>query len=214
MFAIHDQQGLKLRGTLEVIKKHKRPAPIRLNRHKSFWDEHSTQGTLIALAESPSGPKRYKKAEGLYRQALKLRINEPIIHAHQIMSPSVYTVSPVDTLADAWSWLNVNEIQQMPVIKQGVGIVSMLSRQQIERLMFEENLTPEKLARKTVGSIMAEDVITTEPVSSVRRIARVMSDYKQHAMPVVENGDKLLGIITRGDVLRALSEEPKLNLWT
>ena len=214
MFAIHDQQGLKLRGPLEVIKKHKKPAPIRLNRHKSFWDEPKSPGTLIALAESPSASARYGKAEGLYRQALKLRVNEPILHAHQIMSTSVYTVSPTDTLADAWSWLNAHEIEQMPVMQPGVGIVSMLTRQQIERLIFEGNMEPATLAKQTVGSIMTDEVITTEPVSSVRRIARVMSDYKQHAMPVVEHGNKLLGIITRGDVLRALSEEPKLNLWT
>lgn len=212
MFAIHDEHGLKLRGTLELINKHKKPAPVRLNRSKSFWDEPEPRGTVVAFTQQPSNTPRYLKADELYKRALKLRVNEPVVHAHQVMSTQVYTVSPDDWLSDAWRWLHMYDIKQLPVIKKGVGIVSMLSRRDIERNIFDQNWDVESLATKRVKTIMSDQIITTEPVSSVRRIARVMVDHNQHAMPVMET-DKLVGIVTRGDILRVLSEEPKMNLW-
>ncbi|WP_421861758.1 CBS domain-containing protein [Motiliproteus sp.] len=212
MFAIHDKHGLKLRGTLELINKHKKPAPIRLNRTKAFWDETEPRGTVVAFTQQPSNTPRYLKADELYKRALKLRVNEPVVHAHQVMSTQVYTVSPEDWLSDAWRWLQLYDIKQLPVVQKGVGIVSMLSRRDIEKHIFDDHWDVEELATKRVGSIMSDEVITTEPVSSVRRIARVMVDHNQHAMPVIDNG-KLAGILTRGDILRVLSEEPKLNLW-
>jgi CBS domain-containing protein len=32
-------------------------------------------------------------------------------------------------------------------------------------------------------------------------------------MPVTGDGGKLIGIVTRGDILRGFAENPKLNLW-
>ncbi|WP_210396806.1 CBS domain-containing protein [Motiliproteus sediminis] len=214
MFAIHDRQGLKLRGSMEQLRQHKQPAPDRLKRHQLFWDQPDTTGPVLAFTQPATAANRYEKAEALYRRMLNLRVNEPVVHAHQVMSSYVYTLSPQDSLADAWRWMRDYQVEQMPVVGEGEGVVSLLARRDIESLLLDQKLTIELLARKSVETVMPEEIITTEPVASIRRIARVMVDYQQHAMPVVDDRDKLVGIVTRGDILRVLSEQSKLSFWT
>ena len=63
-----------------------------------------------------------------------------------------------------------------------------------------------------VADIMNPETLTTDSLSDIRRVARVMAFYHIDAMPVVEK-EYLAGIVTRGDILRGFAENPKLNLW-
>lgn len=214
MFAIHDRQGLKHRGTLEQLRKQKQPVPRQPRARRSFWDEPDSSSPLLAFTQPDSGTSRYSQAEALYRRMLNLRVNEPIVHVHQVMSSYVYTLSPEDSLADARRWMCEYRVEQMPVVSPEHGLISLISRRHIESLQIDEGLTLEALTRRSVETLMQDEVITTEPVASIRRVAKVMSDYRQPAMPVVDERDKLAGIITRGDILRVLAEQPKLSLWS
>ena len=61
---------------------------------------------------------------------------------------------------------------------------------------------------------MSKEVITSDPVSDIRRIAQVMQQYKLHAVPIVDEQDALIGIVSRSDILRALINDPPLNIWS
>jgi CBS domain-containing protein len=41
----------------------------------------------------------------------------------------------------------------------------------------------------------------------------VLLDYDLTGIPVVGDGDELVGIVTRGDILRRVIHEPPLSLW-
>ena len=58
------------------------------------------------------------------------------------------------------------------------------------------------LARLTVGKVMSKTVISVGPEKEAHEAARLMLEHKIGAVPVVE-GERLLGIITETDVLRA-----------
>ena len=53
---------------------------------------------------------------------------------------------------------------------------------------------------------MTEHPITIEPSSSVEEAARVIARKKHNRLPVVEHG-RLVGVVTRLDVLEALTKE-------
>lgn len=61
---------------------------------------------------------------------------------------------------------------------------------------------------------MSKQVITADPVSDIRRVAQVMQEYHLSGVPIVNDQDKLIGIVPRSDLLRAVTNEPPLNMWS
>ena len=53
---------------------------------------------------------------------------------------------------------------------------------------------------------MTEDPVTIEPSASVDEAARLIAGKKHNRLPVVEHG-RLVGVVTRVDVLEALTRE-------
>jgi len=67
---------------------------------------------------------------------------------------------------------------------------------------YEERL--EKAAASAVGDIMTTEVITVQKAAPLHEIATLMTDHKVNRLPVLD-GDILVGIITRSDVVRAMA---------
>ena len=65
-----------------------------------------------------------------------------------------------------------------------------------------------------MSTIMTSEAITADPVTDVRRIAQVMLSYHLSAVPVVDEQDALIGLVSRSDILRAVTSDPPLSLWT
>ena len=66
---------------------------------------------------------------------------------------------------------------------------------------------------RTVADVMATPVVAADPDADVRRIARVMLDYELPAVPIIDPAGQLSGIVSRGDVLRVVVNDPPLTLW-
>jgi len=64
------------------------------------------------------------------------------------------------------------------------------------------------LARLTVDKVMTRAVITIDPDRDAREAAWIMVDHKIGALPVLE-AERLLGIITETDLLRAFVESTR-----
>lgn len=59
----------------------------------------------------------------------------------------------------------------------------------------------QKMTAQTAGEICSTDVVTIEATDPVSKAADTMSNHKLHALPVVD-GDKLIGIVSRIDIIR------------
>jgi CBS domain-containing protein len=69
------------------------------------------------------------------------------------------------------------------------------------------------LKQLKVAEVMARDVATVEPHETVRAVADRFStgDLKasrHHALPIVDSAGRLRGLVTQGDLLRALQADP------
>ena len=69
---------------------------------------------------------------------------------------------------------------------------------------FEERLR--KAAAARARDLMTEDPVTVEASADARDAARLIADSGHNRLPVVEDG-RLVGVVTRADVLGALTKE-------
>lgn len=61
----------------------------------------------------------------------------------------------------------------------------------------------------TVGSIMDENVITVNTLDDQEEVAKKFDKYNKYALPVVDNEQRLVGIITIDDAVDVINEEVK-----
>ncbi|NEU74405.1 CBS domain-containing protein [Hassallia byssoidea VB512170] len=62
-----------------------------------------------------------------------------------------------------------------------------------------------KALGQTVGEVMSKDPITISPEKTLTEAARVMHDKNVHRLPVLDESGQVIGILTRGDIVRAMA---------
>ncbi|MDQ4041845.1 MAG: CBS domain-containing protein [Actinomycetota bacterium] len=146
-----------------------------------------------------------------------------------IMDPQPVTVRPGDDVKTVVRLLKEHDVRGLPVVNEYgrcVGIVTeadlVIADEQgdlhiphylelfggvvfLEPLRrFEGRL--KKAFASTVEQLMTPDPITVAPEASVKEAARVITERHHDRLPVVEHG-RLVGLVTRVDVLAALAQE-------
>jgi CBS domain-containing protein len=146
-----------------------------------------------------------------------------------IMERDPVTASPDDDVETVVRLLRENELPGVPVVNDGgrcVGIVTeadlVLSEEEADLHLphyidllggvvfleplrhFEERLR--KAFASKVSDMMTPDPITISPDSPVAKAAQVIAERRHNRLPVVEHG-RLVGVVTRVDVLDALTRE-------
>lgn len=143
-----------------------------------------------------------------------------------LMTKDPITVSPDTPVEDLAQTLLLHRINGMPVVDENrhlLGVVTaadLIYRAADERFeprqsVWKENfwisfLNPEgahpsKGAGRTAAEVMTSKVHSVPPDALPSVAARLMTDYQCVMLPVVE-ADRVVGVISRHDLLRRLSE--------
>jgi acetoin utilization protein AcuB len=129
------------------------------------------------------------------------------------MTREVIAVSPKDTVRDANRILQENRIHRLPVVEGG-EFVGILSDTDIRKWILKEEHVNEsgKVSRRTgtVGEIMTRDVLTVNPWDTIEDALLILHGRRFGALPVVE-GRKLVGIITKADILAAFIDTLRIE---
>lgn len=218
MFSIYGVTGRTFRGTLENLRPLSELAPVRHGRGIEREGGELGPEQFLAQPVGAGAPEdvssRYQEATAAYRQMLRDSPDRgPIHHAYQIMSRNVATLEPGMGVETAWRFLAARGYGQAPVVDGGRGLVGMVSLADLLKVLNVDDMGVRDLRARTVAEVMTSPVVTTDPVSDVRRVARVLLDYDLTGIPVVGDGDDLVGIVTRGDILRRVINDPPLSLW-
>ena len=208
MFAIYGTRGLLYRDTLENLRK------TRQRRASDKRNQSGDDGASRRSAGNPGLGKLSEKAVQAYRDMRNLKAREPIFHAHQIMSTPVVTVPSGAGIAEAWKILQQQDVRQAPVLNPLNQMIGLLSLEDLLRLVTVDGDTLRVPAGKVVNDVMMQEVWSADPVTDIRRIARVMQEWRLHAVPIVNDADQLIGLVSRTDLLRVMANNPPLSLWT
>ncbi len=118
---------------------------------------------------------------------------------HNVMSTSVITVLPDHPAAHAADLLVDLGLTGLPVVDPDnhvVGIVSDLDLISAMRRGVD-------LHQATVAEVMDARPLFVEPQTDLETVVDLMDEWRVRRLPVCEGG-RVVGVISRGDVLRAL----------
>ncbi len=125
------------------------------------------------------------------------------------MTVDVVTASPEMTLAEALSLTREHRIRHLPVL-EGDRLVGLVTDRDLRLAMppiwaDERDELREQLNRRRVRELMITDLITAGPDTPVEDAARRLYQNRIGCLPIME-GERLIGILTETDLLRALVE--------
>jgi acetoin utilization protein AcuB len=128
----------------------------------------------------------------------------------EIMTANPVVIEPDMPVTQAQRLMKEDNIRHLPVVREGKGLVGLVTRDALNRAMPSElsSLTIWEinyhLDRIKVRDVMVKKVISVTEDVTVEDGARIMIDNKIGSLMVVRDG-KLAGIVTDIDMLRALS---------
>jgi CBS domain-containing protein len=113
-----------------------------------------------------------------------------------IMHASPVTIAPTETLATAQALMDHEGVRQLPVVENG-KLIGMLSERDLHGHIGY-------LERTKVDAAMSGSPVTVAPTELAERATRILLEHKVNALPVVEGGGQLVGVVSRSDLLRLL----------
>lgn len=155
-----------------------------------------------------------------------------MVKVREVMSSPVMSITPDTLVKDATAMLAERNVSGVPVVEndQVVGVFSEIdvlrsikTTKKDLRLVFpsisslgiafQEEVTQreileayEEIGNTPVKDVMSKEVVTVAPEITLNEAIVMMVERKIQRLPVVE-GDKLVGILTRGDIIRGLAKE-------
>jgi len=151
----------------------------------------------------------------IYRSQVRSKVDSPAhrkeylvpifkrLKVKDYMSRSVITVGVNSSLLEAMEKMTSHDIGGLPVLDEEGNLVGIVTRSDISQIPLED-------CRKcSVRSMMSRNLVVTYPEEDLEKAFMRMLRNQIGRLPVVEpeNPKKLVGIITREDIMRAYKTE-------
>ena len=149
--------------------------------------------------------------------------------AKDIMTVPTISVSKNNNVKVALDLLAENNISGLPVIDDEGKVVGIISGSDILRYSHQKNVVPktsssfwvspytesddianirdgfEVLHRTTIEQVMTKKVYTVKVDTAISDVAKLMISKTINRVPVVDDAGKLLGIISRADLVKSMA---------
>ena len=142
----------------------------------------------------------------------------------EIMTKDITSISPETNAKEALELLQKMQISGLPVIDGKNKLIGMFTEKEVlsailpsyvekvGRFIYQEN--PKAVKQKVsalktlrVADVMRRDVVTVDEDTTLCEVARIMLTQKARRLPVLNKAKTVVGIIARGDLVRALVAE-------
>jgi CBS domain-containing protein len=124
-----------------------------------------------------------------------------------VMNKFVLTVSRQVSLRELEQLFENYDFNGFPVVEDGhlIGIVTKFDF--LKNFVFTPSTVfphYDDLMKRTVEEIMVKKVCTVHSSTPLTRVLLLMVDTRDKSLPVVDEKNRLVGIISRGDIVRTL----------
>lgn len=130
-----------------------------------------------------------------------------------IMTSKLITVNPEDKLSRIQEIFDQNNIHHLPVVrfKEIIGLVSKTDFLHFIR-GFNQNEEDRFVNEARMRAYTAQDIMTTglaklNPNDRINVALELFMVNRFHAIPIVAEGNELVGILTTFDIIKAVAQE-------
>jgi tRNA nucleotidyltransferase (CCA-adding enzyme) len=186
---------------------------VNLNEHIQLVARSTSEVLNVATIASHFGGGGHSRAsaalirgrslEGVVSELLELlpEIVQPEMTVEEIMSRGPQLLDPSVSIQIASQQMQRFGHEGYPVAEEG-KIVGLLTRRAVDRAMSHG------MKKRPISSIMDAGTLSVYPSDSVKRLQQVMIDSSWGQVPVVDpQNDEIIGIVTRTDLLKNLTQE-------
>jgi CBS domain-containing protein len=149
------------------------------------------------------------------RQSNEVRHRRWARRVGDVMTTSVVTIDRITPYQEIDRLLTEHRISGMPVLKMGREVVGVVSEADLlaaedetnRRARMARSIGRRRLLRKqppvslTAGTLMTAPAITIGPDATIPAAARLMNTHHVRRLPVVDEDRKLVGVVSRRDLL-------------
>ena len=122
-----------------------------------------------------------------------------------VMTKNPLVMTPAETIGQADELMVENRIRQLPVVDKG-ALLGIITDRDVRSFLAQSSLVePEERAkalRTRVRDIMTAEPLTLSPEDDLRDAVELLIEDKIGGIPVVDEAEGLVGIVTYVDVLR------------
>ncbi len=136
-----------------------------------------------------------------------------VVKVAEIMSSPVVLVSDENSLEEAWILMQERKVSYLPVMKAGVLVGLCSQADLLGRVIVNKKGLLEGVKQETVAEIMQPQVMTTSGDTDIRHVAKVLSDYDIGALVIMSEFSEVVGIVTEGDLVKRLANDPPVELY-
>ncbi|MFO7872292.1 MAG: CBS domain-containing protein [Candidatus Undinarchaeales archaeon] len=115
----------------------------------------------------------------------------------EIMNSDVKVAEKGTTILKALKKMDKHEIGSLVIVdkNEAVGIITSSD------VLYKAVVKEKDIKKMKVEEIMSKDLVTIDPDAKLEEAAAIMADYSIKKLPVTNEKDELLGIITAMDLL-------------
>ena len=121
------------------------------------------------------------------------------MNAYDIMQPNVITSHEAATLREVAAHMVVGRISGFPIVDETRAVVGILTEIDVIKAISRGM----DLDNTCVADVMTRNIIWVDAEAPLDHIMGVLEDERIIRVPVI-SADELVGIVSRGDVLKAL----------
>lgn len=234
MFSIFGTSGAVFKGPMEELIRIKSVLPSaagrRIDSLLTHMDDverrsHYTQWPSTS-ARAPDVPPPTPGRQGMQAMGEYTRMQRPAVPprhvlrtVNDVMSARVIAVGHDQTIQQGWQVLADAGVGQAPVVGPLGELVGLFSRAELFRLdqlpsTDQGALVWRRWLSQPLQNIMTSPVPAVYPDTDLRRLAQVLLLADLPGLPVLDSAERLLGFVSRKDVLKAVVHDPPLDLWS
>ncbi len=147
-------------------------------------------------------------ADLMTREPLTARVEMSVKEAIKILADRRISGLPVVDHND----LLIGVISESDLMWQETGATPPTYIMVLDSVIYLENPSRyeqelHKALGQTVGEVMSRDPVSITPEKSIQEAAKLLHERHIHRLPVLDTAGKVIGILTRGDIVRAMVAE-------